>query len=342
MGEGRTLAWGARYVVWTAALLVAAMVSFLPARAATVIYHSAPENTYGWCAGYGYDRAHSCAKGYCRDAGGAECDLAVECAGGWGAVALAQDPARGFGASCGYGDASSARRAALAVCAAKSGTLCWTDSTFDRNASQLSAASNRNFDTTWYAQGVLQIRHFDPGTADGELGPMTRAALGEFQMKLGRPATGVLDDELFDRLLDAGDGPENLAKIIARDVYEKKADQLVDNTYGRSSSPAPDRTFSAELLERTPEARLMALATRLASGGTECSLPAVDAELVSDPDAGFWSIECQEATYTLVLSEGSTIIMRSGPGAIERGATPQADTGPATVDPGRKSAGRKK
>ena len=40
--------------------------AFGPARAATAIYYSGPGNAYGWCAGYAYQRAHSCAESQCQ------------------------------------------------------------------------------------------------------------------------------------------------------------------------------------------------------------------------------------------------------------------------------------
>ena len=141
-----------------AGALLLAVWSLAPARAATVICYSAPENSYGWCAGYNDGNGRICARDYCGDAGGTQCQLAIECDSGWGAIALAEHPAFGFGASCGMADALSARKVALMNCAVASNALCWTDSAFSGNAAQQSEAAKREFDLTWFSQGLLQIR----------------------------------------------------------------------------------------------------------------------------------------------------------------------------------------
>jgi len=44
-------------------------------------------------------------------------------------------------------------------------------------------------------QQALQRKGFDPGPADGVLGPMTREAVREYQDRYGMPATGELDNQ---------------------------------------------------------------------------------------------------------------------------------------------------
>jgi len=315
-------------LVVAAAVLAPLAWSVVPADAATVVYYSAPDNVYGWCAGYGYDRGHSCAKRYCIDAGGTACEMALECAGGWGAIAFAQHPAIGFGASCDMGDAVSARKAALVTCMAAANALCWTESTFSRNATTTSEASNRDFDMTWFSQGMLNIRHFDAGTSDGKAGPKTRAAIGEFQTRIGRPATGVIDDELFLRFVDAVGGAQNYIRIIKRDLIEPNQEDLADHVYGYAGSPLAERSFSEELMERPAGERLTALATVLASDGMECTLPAVDAQVLGDASSGFWSISCAEASYTLIMSEGTRMISRVSATKTEPQAQPEPERQP--------------
>ncbi len=307
-----------RVLVWALACVSAAVLFPLlsPAHAATVVYYSAPENAYGWCAGYGHTRAQSCARKYCIDSGGTDCRLAVECAGGWGAIAFAQDPAVGVGIACDMGDPASARKAADVVCMAASRTFCWTDVTFSRNARMMSAASNRDFDLTWYVQGMLNVRRYEAGSLDGSVGRQTRTAIKKFQADIGRPETGVVDDELFLRLADAVEGAANFAMLAKRDIYDPDEEVLAIRTYAHAPKPAPDRSFSEELAERSEEAQRLALATMLSAHGDKCTLPALDA-WTPDPTSEYWEIKCVEGSFGLYLAGDSTVITHHGAGRPE-------------------------
>ena len=297
------------------AILLLFALSPSAARADTAIYYSASENAYGWCAGYSYNRSHSCARSYCADQQATDCNLALECADGWGAIAFADNPAVGVGMSCGLNRASFARSLALANCMAVSNTICWTDVTFNGSGDTSSAASNREFDITWYSQALLQVRNYDPGTADGSFGRQTRSAIEEFQADIGRTATGELGDELFLRLLDAVGGAQHFSEILQRDVVEPEKQDLASNMYGYSAAPVAKASFSQELMARTEDQRLTALAVLLASANSPCTLPALSGEAVPDATSGTWEIECVEGSYTLILSDdGSRIITTHGGG----------------------------
>jgi peptidoglycan hydrolase-like protein with peptidoglycan-binding domain len=49
-------------------------------------------------------------------------------------------------------------------------------------------------------QERLQAEGFDPGPADGLLGPKTEAALRQYQEKQGLPVSGEPDEETLERL----------------------------------------------------------------------------------------------------------------------------------------------
>jgi len=309
---GRAWKWAAL----EGALILPLTLLPLPARADTVIYYSASENAYGWCAGFSYNRAHTCARGYCADQNATDCQLVLECADGWGAIAFADNPAVGVGMSCGMNQASFARTIALANCMAASNTMCWTEDTFNRNGNTSPAQSNRDFDITWYSQAMLQVNNYDPGTADGTFGRQTRSAIEEFQVDIGRTATGMLDDELFLRLLDAVGGAQHFAELLKRDVVAKNED-LADNMYGYSAVPLAKASFSEELMARTEDQRLMALAVQLATSSSPCTLPALSAEAIPDATSGIWGIECVEGSYTLILSDDGTTIVTTNSSAEE-------------------------
>jgi peptidoglycan hydrolase-like protein with peptidoglycan-binding domain len=50
------------------------------------------------------------------------------------------------------------------------------------------------------AQDALRAQGFDPGPADGRMGPRTRAALSDYQRKNDLPVTGMLDDATMAKL----------------------------------------------------------------------------------------------------------------------------------------------
>ncbi|ADZ71661.1 peptidoglycan-binding protein [Polymorphum gilvum] len=66
-------------------------------------------------------------------------------------------------------------------------------------ATRASAVSE--VDMILQAQHLLKTLGFDPGTADGRMGPKTRTAIEEFQRSIDMPATGVVDADLIKALL---------------------------------------------------------------------------------------------------------------------------------------------
>src|SRR5690349_7733779 len=103
--------WLLRFVL----IAVFAFASVAPSSAASVIFYSKKDNSYGWCAGYSYGRGESCAREQCLKYGSG-CELAIECDGGWSAAAFSYDPWDGFGASCQWQQSSVARSVALEAC----------------------------------------------------------------------------------------------------------------------------------------------------------------------------------------------------------------------------------
>src|SRR6185503_802190 len=124
----------------SAALLGALLLLLLaqtPTHAETAIYYSAPENAFGWCAGYSYERSNNCARSYCEKYGGTDCRLALDCSGGWGAIAWAENPLRGVGMACGMNGADAARYLALTSCMETAKGMCWTANAFRSNGNSL-------------------------------------------------------------------------------------------------------------------------------------------------------------------------------------------------------------
>lgn len=262
-----------RLLIAAGAILVTAASFAKPAEAATAIYHSAQENAYGWCAGYAPARARSCALEQCKKQNGKECVLVAECTG-WGAVAYAQDPARGFGAAC-VGNVQSARHAALVMCASHSNTICWTNIAFSPNGRAQSAQSNRAFDRLWYSQFLLTERGLYSGRFDAQDGPRTRAAVSAMQARLGMEETGRIDDALLQGLIDAQMGLRGLAAAIRTSLLPAAVAELpTSRIHGAATEPASDITFNAVLEQGGEPYRRRALASFVAALGHPCPVPA--------------------------------------------------------------------
>ena len=285
-----------------AAVFLLTLHAFAPARAATAIYYSAKDDSYGWCAGYGPKKAKSCAEDNCIGAKGTACELVLECAGGWGAVALPDDPAYGIGASCDLPNAGKARVAALAKCLVATRALCWTDDAWNARGDTVDEDDNTTFDRYWYANVLLQVLGYKTDMTVSDLAKGAKAALKEFQKAIGRDQTGRLDLELLDRLVDAAGGLQRLAAFVKRDVLDENADELADTAYGDASIAVPEAVYSVALAEGPADRQLLALATYLAQRGHPCTLPAESAAY--DKQAGSWEVGCAGGKgYTLLISD---------------------------------------
>ncbi|CAN5555096.1 hypothetical protein BH10PSE7_BH10PSE7_37360 [soil metagenome] len=71
----------------------------------------------------------------------------------------------------------------------------------------------------WAVQNALADIGYDPGTIDGNIGPLTTAAIMEFRAATGLPASGAIDLDLLDALFDQwGVGDEVAANDQACDT----------------------------------------------------------------------------------------------------------------------------
>jgi Putative peptidoglycan binding domain len=192
--------------------LLLLIAGWLPAQAATSISYSVAGQTYGWCAGYSSSAAPACSTQHCTSSGGTDCQQVLFCPDGWGAVAFPEGSPIGFAADCGLNNRAFAEGRALAACVVASNALCWTDSSFDARGNEQSKDSKSNFDLIWYAQSLLQLNGYTKSLSDGEMGPATHEALSKFQTEIGETPTGVVDDQMVRRLLDADSGMANFAR----------------------------------------------------------------------------------------------------------------------------------
>jgi Putative peptidoglycan binding domain len=72
------------------------------------------------------------------------------------------------------------------------------------------------------AQQALRDKGFDPGPADGTMGPKTTAAVKEFQQKNNLTVTGTLDADTRDRLMASSPPSASPGTEPSRTVAPKK------------------------------------------------------------------------------------------------------------------------
>lgn len=167
-------------------------------RAAGAIFFGDDES-YGWCSGYtSKEAARKCALGQCKDAGGVNCQLALECQGGWGAIATGDNG--GYGMACETSNEVNARIEAGLVCMTTVKGLCHTQTTFSERNQSISQEDNALFDRTLYAQVLLLKLGYYKGGIDANAGSDTRSALRSFQTQAGLPVTGEPDEKTLDQL----------------------------------------------------------------------------------------------------------------------------------------------
>lgn len=312
------------------ALIVVTLLNpaFISAGSAdTVFFYSDPDEQYGWAAGYGSSRAERDAREACR-ARGSQCQLVLQCGGGWSAVAFADNSATAVAFSCGYGNATSARVAALQSCVAKAKALCWTNATISNNGKARSDKNNRDFDMTWYAQGLLQHLKIPAApTMTGTMDEKTRAALKYVRTKLGLQPNGQLDETLFNILVGATSRRRFVQNIdaIFQDQSAKYSDSIADHIYARGRRPNTLVDFGDAIAARTDTERRTALATLISLNREPCTLPAKRAEPLPSV-AGSWWVTCDEREWTVSVSD--TLILTT-PGRINITSGKQ---GPSAAD----------
>jgi uncharacterized protein (TIGR02594 family) len=91
-------------------------------------------------------------------------------------------------------------------------------------------------------QSALASQGFDPGGIDGEFGPLTSAAVSNFQRSNNMAVTGVADPSTLQKLgvsADGGGVPNvDTAEVGMQDVLKVLVDALVTKQSGTSAPPA--------------------------------------------------------------------------------------------------------
>jgi peptidoglycan hydrolase-like protein with peptidoglycan-binding domain len=94
-------------------------------------------------------------------------------------------------------------------------------------------------------QSALASKGFDPGGIDGEYGPLTSAAVSNFQRANSMPVTGVADPATLQKLgvsADGSGGPSNLGTLEAgmqsQGILNALIDALARKQSGTPATPA--------------------------------------------------------------------------------------------------------
>jgi hypothetical protein len=289
---------------WLLALFTAA--SLVPASGASVIFYSADDNSYGWCAGYSYSRGESCARQQCLQYG-SRCELAIECDGGWSAAAFAYDPWAGFGASCQWQTSAAARGIALTSCLYATHALCYTSEAFDGSGSTTSTRSNEAFDLAWYVQQLLVSFGYDIGAVDGNIGTRTRAAIRQMQTAIGFEPDGQASWDFVNALLAVYGGTTRFSRDLAAATDSIDQDTVRNYSYRYAGKPSDDPSLGVQLAGLDEPVRLKVLAAILTYTRYPCAVPARSATPApGNPDG--WVVACDEGSVSLVADAGQVTI----------------------------------
>ena len=190
------------------------------------------DKSFGWCSDYGSrEAARKCALEQCKQVGGVNCQLALECQGGWGAIATGDNG--GYAIACEVDREVPARLRALLMCLAAVKGLCHTQATFSEPNESISQEDNALFDRTIYAQVLLTKLRYYKGPIDADAGPDTRSALRSFQTSQGLPVTGQADEKTLDQLMAKLGGADRLVTAILED------NRNVDTSDWQTKTAAP-------------------------------------------------------------------------------------------------------
>lgn len=207
------------------ALLWALALTSTEGHAAGAIYVSATGDA-GWCTGqHGQTKARNCALEQCTKQSNGECQLALDCVRGWGAIAFG--PSSGYAMLCEVTEEGAARAEVLLACVRAVKDKCETVDAFSERGATATKDENKAFDDIFYAQIMLAKLGYYGGTFDGDGGPTTQAAILKYQQETkGVPVSGKIDDATMASLLNAVGGNSGLVDVMM------KINHTVDPTLG--------------------------------------------------------------------------------------------------------------
>jgi Putative peptidoglycan binding domain/Domain of unknown function (DUF4189) len=279
------------------------------AMAATAMAYSKADGNYGWGAYYeGPKGAARAAESTCKDRGGSACESVLQCRDGSLAVASANYGKGGIALVCGMDRLGIARMWALVQCGSVSNALCWTDSS-DTSTSTISEASNLKFDLAFYAQELLQRLGYEPGPADGDMGPKTRTAMRSFQKDMGLEQTGELDKDSIGLMLALAGGEQTFVRDLKAELIDPERRAYDELTFVHAKAPRTAMSY-AQVIAAEPTKQLRStLAALLTRWDTPCTIPATSVKAKGNPADGAWNISCKEGDFGLVISDTSHTIV---------------------------------
>lgn len=211
------------------------------------------------------------------------------------------------------------------------------------SSSSNSGAYNAQRQQNREVQSSLNAFNFQVGTVDGDLGPRSRAAIGDYQAYMGYPRTGYLDDYQRQTLvggaqrMNAGGGnayPQVVANEGTRGLLKAFADPTyADRTYGNQNQnqntgtngyQGNDGQYNGtnnqpqELVQKTPDtsgtiapldltlgqtSNSMATHCELVSGLTQANQGVQLAGNISDPEQALDEQFCEARSYSMTESQ---------------------------------------
>ena len=273
---------------------------------------------YGWAVDY---ETGAAAQGRALQECGPGCSVVLtfgRCAA-YAADQDADSTAVGWAES--FDSAAASRQAALSECGSRGGSGC-TVRVWGCNAPVGEEGLGLNRAARRRIQQGLRAEGFDPGGADGQFGPRTRAAIRNWQSALGTRGTGYLDGPAATALQSAATTLFQVAEAAtAASPQQPSATAAQENLFWQSimnsTNPADFEAYLEQfpngVFRRLAENRLTALREEPAgtlsggvprvgsptSAGADARLPTTRLAIDFGDDTGFWvqNGECDDPRF---------------------------------------------
>jgi hypothetical protein len=284
--------------------LAALLLSTAPAAAQNIVAIDESKGDYSVCSANAQDM-EACARNDCEkiSAGDQPCEIVLVCPFGWLAIAITDDTDYGVGFSCGDSSDYGSKVLALAACAKATNRDCHVRGVIDPDGAWIEEEAGRGFEAVVLTQVALTLLGYYKDGTDGRMGPVTRAAIRDWQGEMEYAETGRVEDNLHELIADAGGTQAMIDGLIA--IHDSIPAEYRELMYGFSRSPKTRQHRAAEYVAMDVDLRDRALGAIVNFEYDDCTGAA--AEQSSDTS---WMVLCSEGPYLLSFAEDGNVDVR--------------------------------